>query len=125
MLSILLVVMHPEDGLSKRAVSPTMLYPELKATFTRLQSYLPTTSHMVQVGLILTAYEYTSGRLNEAYISIGTCTRIAQVVGIRGVEYSHDISSEELPCLKDEEEQNIRWGLIFLERYVNQFNHIT
>lgn len=112
---MLLVLLHPEDGPLKSTVSPTMLYPELKATFTRLQSYLPKTAPIVQAGLILTAYEYASGRLHEAYISIGTCTRIASVIGIEGVKYSQQTCPKELPCFRNEN-QNIRWGLIFLER---------
>lgn len=114
-LSMLLVVLRPEDWPSTNTVSPTVLYPEPKATFTRLQSCLPTTTPIIQVGLIITAYEYVSGRINEAYISIGTCTRIASVIGVEGVRYLQETGLKHMPCFRNEE-QNIRWVLIFLER---------
>jgi hypothetical protein len=80
MLSMSLVELHPSEDPARQIVSQQALYPELKTLFTRLQYRVTGSIRLIQAGLLLTVYEYACGKPDDAYISIGTCARLASVI---------------------------------------------
>ncbi|KAJ6136269.1 hypothetical protein N7512_001429 [Penicillium capsulatum] len=119
LLALCLVTLNPSDDITTQAMSPQTLYLEVRMLFTQVQAMINTSTRLVQTGLLLAAYEYASGNPHAAYISIGTCARIASVLGIDKSGWKYERSESDLTsALHSFECQNIWWGMIVLERCV-------
>lgn len=117
-LSMCLITLHPPAGILSPSVSPKDLYVMAKMILAHVQSVICASPSLIQASLLLAAYEYACGRPEMALISVGTCSRMAQSIGI---DKESRIGSEwQCPGerrLRALEERNIWWGVVVLERY--------
>ena len=119
-LALYLVTLDPSDDISTQILSPQSLYLEIRMLFTQVQAIVNASTRLVQTGLLLAAYEYACGKPHAAYISIGTCSRIASVAGIDTPTARNGRSDRQFPpTLKSLEDRNIWWGMTVLERCVD------
>jgi len=90
----------------------------MRMSFTRVQTALTASTRLIQTGLLLTAYEYACGRPHAAYISIGTCVRMASILGIDKYNRPNEtFNGDTATGIGSLEVQNIYWAMIMLERY--------
>jgi hypothetical protein len=83
-----------------------------------LQSSSPVSIELVQSGLLLSTYEHTSGLLEEAFSSIGTCARMAYSLGLRAQAQTQTRSREEGDKMfRLTEMNNLWWGIIIRDRW--------
>ncbi|KAJ5113155.1 hypothetical protein N7456_001689 [Penicillium angulare] len=118
-MAMYLVTLDPSDLSKTYIIAPQTLYLEFRISFTRVQTTLTASTRLIQAGLLLAAYEYASGRPHAAYVSIGTCVRMASILGIDTYDRAPGGSSNgTTSTLKSLEIQNIYWAMIMLERLV-------
>ncbi|KAH8807428.1 hypothetical protein F5884DRAFT_789231 [Xylogone sp. PMI_703] len=118
LLSICLVTMHPHIELLGGIMRPTALYMVVRMFYTQVQTVFQASAALVQAGLIISAYEYASGRLDSAHISIGACARMAQIVGIYEPVTNKDLLVGTAPWSKEIGRRNLWWAIIILERFI-------
>lgn len=117
-LAIYLVTLDPSDDNRTQIIPPQTLYLELRMSFTRVQTVLTASTRLIQTGLLLAAFEYACGRPHAAYISIGTCVRMASILGINKYNRPNEtIKGDTTTGIESLEVQNIYWAMIMLERY--------
>ncbi|KAK5996390.1 Transcription factor BOA15 [Cladobotryum mycophilum] len=117
LLAMCLVTLRPVSDTSKDGIRPESLYMTVKLLFAQLQSAVCASTALIQAGLIISAYEYACERLDAAYISIGTCVRMAHTLGLD--KNARDEGQDDpLLRLKSAEEWNVWWGIVILERIV-------
>lgn len=115
-LSVLLLAMC----LIAQHTAVDTLYASLRILFAQAQTAFCSSVTLVQAGLLISAYEYTRGWLDAAYISIGTCVRMAYTISINNDQREklvHNIGSK----LSAHESWNIWWGVVVLERSIDSF----
>ncbi|KAH8705510.1 hypothetical protein BGW36DRAFT_367700 [Talaromyces proteolyticus] len=118
-LSMCLITLHPPAGILNPPVSPKDLYLRVRMILAHVQSVICASPSLIQASLILAAYEYAYGRPDTALISVGTCSRMAQSIGID--KGSRNGSERQFSCelrLRTLEERNIWWGVVVLERII-------
>lgn len=91
----------------------------IKMLFAQTQAVICASTALVQAGLMIAGYEYACQKLNPAYISIGTCVRIAHALSLD--KTSATLSDSRLPLepeqrLRMQEDCNVWWGLVVLKR---------
>lgn len=118
LLSMCLVTLTPPPDTLSLSLNPKGLHLMVKTMLAHVQSVICTSPSLIQASLLLAAYEYACGRPEMALISVGTCSRMAQSIGIdkrssvRNERQCHsDLNRRAL------EERNIWWGIVILERY--------
>lgn len=117
-LAINLVTLDPPDDNRRQIIPPQALYLDLRMTFTRVQIVTTASTRLIQTGLLLAAYEYACGRPHAAYISIGTCVRMASILGIdRYNRLNEPVNKKPATGIGSLETQNMYWAMIMLERY--------
>jgi hypothetical protein len=117
-LAIYLVTLDPSDDNRTQIIPPQTLYLELRMSFTRVQTVTSASTRLIQTGILLAAYEYACGRPHAAYISIGTCVRMASILGID--QYSRPnqrLNGDIATDVESLEVRNLYWAMIMLERY--------
>ncbi|EXJ77053.1 hypothetical protein A1O3_10211 [Capronia epimyces CBS 606.96] len=114
-------------------IDRTKLYLAIKSLLAQAQalhafgSSTPSTTHLIQAGVLLAVYEYASGRPEQAFVSIGNYARMAHLAQLQypsGSSSSSLSSSSSRPhrfsSSKDEEQEqeeiNIWWGILICER---------
>ncbi|OTA89980.1 hypothetical protein M434DRAFT_398303 [Hypoxylon sp. CO27-5] len=119
LLSICLITTMPQDGISTQATGPAALYILAKVLYAQLQAVIQASTFLTQAGLIISAYEYASSQLDSAYVSIGACARMGQIIGIdkAGTRLAdgHVDAESRLEAM---EQWNLWWSIIILERYI-------
>ena len=89
--------------------------------FAHAQSFTPATVTLAQAGLLIAAYEYAKGLTDAAYVSIGTCARMAYVVGMNpdALPVAGPATSKTASGHWDAEQLNLFWGMLLCEKYVS------
>lgn len=80
MLSIYLVLQPPFHQY-EASIARSPLYYKTKQLFSLLQSAEFMSIEMVQSALLITVYEYGHGFFHSAFLSVGTCARMAHALG--------------------------------------------
>jgi transcription factor-like protein/Zn(2)-Cys(6) binuclear cluster domain-containing protein len=116
-LSMYLIIQRPHTAVAKDTIRHEDIYITVKVLFAQLQAVLCHSITLVQASILITAYEYASGRPDAAYISIGTCIRMAQTMDLASVDtaqgYSHQDNCSIFRAL---EKRNLWWAIVILER---------
>ena len=119
-MAMFLVTMNPSNDSVADSIPPYTLYLELRMSIARAQAKVTASSHLLQTGILLAAYEYACGKPHDAYISIGTCVRMSSILGIDKPDLpTRGDCNDPTLRLMSLERQNIYWGMIMLERLVN------
>ncbi|KAK0125399.1 hypothetical protein ONS95_000583 [Cadophora gregata] len=94
------------------------LYPTLKSIHSLLQSTGNVSHELIQAGILISSFEYCQALFQEAWITIGTCVRMAQILGLQ--------ESIRKPLSKDpdsptmlETDRCIWWAIVIVERNIN------
>lgn len=116
LLSMCLITYHPE--LVQRVPEPidmATLYVTTKTLFAQVQASFTPTLHLIQASTIIAAYEYATGKFDDAFTTIGLCARIgyASRLHLTSPESGMDRSAQ----LQAEEEGNTWWGIVACERF--------
>lgn len=111
----LITLNSPVGDLGQSSVSES-LYITAKTLFAQVQAVFCASTRLAQAGLLITAYEYASGRLEAAYITIGICARICYSLGLDKEPSRQECNGLSLNAI---EEWNLWWGVVILERYVH------
>lgn len=115
LLSMYLVTSHPAAVLRGKEYDQVTLYLTTKMLFTQAQAVLPTSTNLVQAGLLIATYEYGHGLTDVAYISIGTCARMALTAGLLKTKFNQRPGAGE-SLVKELEERNLWWGILLSDR---------
>lgn len=94
-----------------------VLYLATKTLFTQVQAFVPTSLALVQSGILLARYEQAHGMFEAAYVSCGTCSRMAFSIGIQDARCSESLQGSD-PWFDEEEALSTWWGLVICDRYV-------
>ena len=93
------------------------LYPTLKSIYSLLQSIGKVSIELVQAGILIASYEHCQALHQDAWISIGACARMGNILGI------HTLIRDSAP--KDtgsrslfETKRCLWWAVVVLERCV-------
>ncbi|MCJ1403640.1 hypothetical protein MMC11_006863 [Xylographa trunciseda] len=117
LLSMCLVTRHPSAISRGTDNNLETLYLTTKMLFAHIQATLPTSTNLVQAALLITIYEYGHGLTDAAYISIGTCARMALTAGLQKTKLNQILGGGK-SWLKEEEERNLWWGIILSDRFI-------
>ncbi|KAF4438153.1 hypothetical protein F53441_12845 [Fusarium austroafricanum] len=109
--------MRSGGDLADSFVHRTALHNTVKTLYAQVQAAMQTSTALVQAGVIISAYEYASGQIDAAYISIAACIRMAQVLGIN-VAYNNLADSQEQMRRQAMGHWNLWWSTIILERFI-------
>ncbi|KAK9366994.1 hypothetical protein V1509DRAFT_201313 [Lipomyces kononenkoae] len=114
-----LLVVRPSVATTQvdESTSIELLYRTVKTIFGHVQAVICASTSLVQAALLICAYEYVSGQ-DAAYITIGTCARMAHTLGIncdptQRLGLLNDVSSLRLL-----EQWNVWWAVVILERLI-------
>ena len=116
LLTMCLITSHSGWGSPNKHIDEESLYMTTKLLFAHAQSLVPSSINLIQAGLLIATYEYAHGLSNAAYISIGACARMAFAVALHERSGPQGLSNDQ-PCIKEEEERNLWWGIVICERY--------
>lgn len=120
-LAMYLVTLDPSDDSRTQITPPQTLYLDLRMSFMRVQILITASTRLIQTGLLLAAYDYACGRPHAAYISIGTCVRMASILGIdRYNRLNEPMNGNPATGIRPLETQNMYWAMIMLERYTTK-----
>lgn len=97
------------------------LYPTLKSIHSLLQSTGRVSHELIQAGILISSFEYCQGLFQEAWMSVGTCVRMAQILGLQ------ESIRKPLPKERDsrtmlETERCVWWAIVIVERYVQHLS---
>jgi hypothetical protein len=113
LLSMYLLIEIPKD-LEKSTSTTESAYKTTKLRYNEVQLLLPASMEIVQTGLLITFYEHAHGHHSDAYISIGTCVRMARTLGLNNTSTP---PNEAEALVKYKEGKIIWWGCIILDKY--------
>ncbi|RKK08838.1 hypothetical protein BFJ66_g9106 [Fusarium oxysporum f. sp. cepae] len=117
LLSICLVTLRSGGDLADPFLHHSAVHVTVKTLYAQVQAITHASIPLIQTGVILSAYEYASGQIGSAYISIAACIRMAQVVGV-------DAAYDKLGAVQEEtrlhatSDWNLWWSIIVLERFI-------
>ncbi|KAF4617954.1 hypothetical protein G7Y89_g15028 [Cudoniella acicularis] len=94
-----------------------ILYLATKTLFSQIQAFVPSSLRLVQAGIILAHYENAHGMSDAAYVTIGTCTRMAYILGLQNTKCSDKIHGSDA-WLDEEESLSTWWGLVICDRII-------
>ena len=93
------------------------LYLTTKMLFAHAQAFIPTSTSMIQAGLLIATYEHAQGLIEAAYISLGTCARMGLTRGLHTALLGRPSSGGQLSqIIQEEEEHNLWWAIVLCER---------
>lgn len=116
LLSICLVTLRSGGDLDDPFLHSSAVHVTVKTLYAQVQAITHASIALVQAGVVLSAYEYASGQIDSAYISIAACIRMAQVVDV-DTAYEKLGATQEETRLQATSEWNLWWSIIVLERY--------
>ncbi|RKK95472.1 hypothetical protein BFJ68_g14758 [Fusarium oxysporum] len=117
LLSICLVTLRSGGDLADPLVHHAAVHTTVRTLYAQVQAMMHASTSLVQAGIILSAYEYASGQIDSAFISIAVCIRMAQVVGV-DTAYNRLDAVQEETRLQATSEWNLWWSIIVLERFI-------
>jgi hypothetical protein len=91
------------------------LYPTLKSIYSLLLSTGKVSVELVQAGVIIAAYEHCQALHRDAWLGIGNCARLGQVLGLNHV-IREPMPGEVGERGMFEMERCLWWGIVVLER---------
>lgn len=115
LLAVCLITIHPRQNHLDQFADHKTLYLTTKMILAHVQAITPPTINLVQASLLICAYEYAQRFLEAAYITMGSCIRLAISIGLDRFESALDHKDFET-TLRKEEERNLWWGIIIFER---------
>ena len=118
LLAMCLIILRPPSNMIQPSdTCLKSLYVTVKSFFAQVQAVMCASTHLIQAGILIAAYEFASRRPETAYISIGICARMSGIVGIDRVEAQRDKGQPEADLtLQVLEKRNVWWGVIVMER---------
>lgn len=117
LLAMCLITSRQDSEMDSQSGGPKSLYLTTKMLFAHAQVHIVNSISLIQVGLLVANFEYACGMMDVAYISIGTCARMAFAVGLHNFTHPHEFSSK-WNTIQQAERQNVWWGIVTCERYV-------
>lgn len=103
LLSMCLATHHPMLIQNATMIKTESLYSATKAFYAQAQASLPLSLSIIQAGVIIALFEFSSDRVHEAFASIGNCARLGYTARLHLAQAG-------------EEEANTWWGIIICER---------
>ncbi|KAE8442215.1 hypothetical protein EG329_003744 [Mollisiaceae sp. DMI_Dod_QoI] len=94
-----------------------VLYLATKTLFAQVQAFMPSSLFLVQAGVILGHYEHAHGMIEAAYVTVGTCGRMACAIGMHNKQCSAEMQGTDA-WVEDEEVLCTWWGLMILDRVI-------
>ena len=118
LLAICLMILPIQTETSEEHVLPDALYLTVKALFAQVQAMMTATTYLIQAGLLISVHEYSTGRADAAYVTIGTCARMAYTISIdTPLEFAGNRPPDAEGKIRALEQWNLWWGVVILERY--------
>jgi Fungal specific transcription factor domain len=114
-LSIILIV-HLSSQIVEAAEIPRGLFPALKSMYSVLQSMGKFSIELIQAGVHIASYEHCQALGQDAWLSIGSCARMAHILGLHRTIKSYEPAGE-VPGDRVETKRCLWWGIVVLERY--------
>jgi hypothetical protein len=113
LLSMTLVSQLPSNHLSG-GDDLEALYISTKMLFAQVQAFASPSLCLIQAGLLISTYERGHGLWEAAYVSVGTCARMAFATGLNRRVTEGQSGREAIS--QSEEEKNLWWGIVICER---------
>ncbi|KAJ5785779.1 uncharacterized protein N7503_010991 [Penicillium pulvis] len=92
------------------------LYITTKTLFAQVQASSSPSLHLIQASTIIAAYEYATGKFQDAFTTIGLCARMGYASRLH--LSSPDLGMDRCAYLQAEEEGNTWWGIVACERTI-------
>lgn len=108
-------LLGPQRG--HRLEDPT-LYVATKSLMAQAQALCAPTTRLVQAGVLIAVYEYAHGHPEQAFVTIGSYTRMAYAAQLRSIPALVRNAAPQADWTIEEEEINTWWGIRICERYV-------
>jgi hypothetical protein len=113
--SILLLTEAAADSfVTSSTSSPPELYRVCKYTHSLFVSLKEPCIELIQSGVLIALYEYAQCMEDQAYLTIGTCARMANAIGLYSA--ASDISRTSEMTNDLEEKMNILLGIYIVDR---------
>lgn len=113
--SILLLTEEPVGSfVSSNTSSPPDLYRTCKHIYVSFVSLNEPCIELIQAGVLIALYEHAQCIGDQAYLTIGTCARMAGAIGLLSATSSVSSSSKMVDSI--EEETNLLLGIYILDR---------
>lgn len=94
-----------------------VLYLATKTIFIQIHAVKSSSVWLIQAGIIIATYEQAHGMLENAYVSIGICARLAFSIDLQKKKRSEQPIGSEA-WYEDEEAFATWWGLVICDRSV-------
>ncbi|KAJ5524841.1 hypothetical protein N7494_011491 [Penicillium frequentans] len=109
-----LITYQPEPAQQTfEPLDTTTLYVTTKTLFAQVQASSSPSLHLIQASTIIAAYEYATGKFQDAFTTIGLCARMGYASRLH--ISSPDLGMDRSAHLKAEEEGNTWWGIVACE----------
>ncbi|KAE8321636.1 hypothetical protein BDV39DRAFT_212259 [Aspergillus sergii] len=119
--SILLLTEEPVGSfVSSNIASPPDLYRTCKHNYTVFLSFNEPCIELIQAGVLIALYEHAQCMGSQAFLTIGTCARMAGAIGL--LSATSGVSSSSKLVNSPEEETNILLVIYILDRYYSSFS---
>ncbi|KAB8217060.1 hypothetical protein BDV33DRAFT_233051 [Aspergillus novoparasiticus] len=119
--SILLLTEEPVGSfVSSNTASRPDLYRTCNHNYTLFMSFNEPCIELIQAGVLIALYEHAQCMASQAYLTIGTCARMAGAIGLLSATSS--VSSSSKLVTRIEEETNILLVIYILDRYRSSFS---
>jgi hypothetical protein len=116
LLAMRLIIQHPSVD-PEADQDREVLYLATKALFAQVQAFIPSSLFLVQAAVILGHYERAHGMIEAAYVTVGTCGRMACAIGMHNKQCSAEMQGTDA-WVEDEEVLCTWWGLMILDRAI-------
>jgi hypothetical protein len=110
------IIAHLSSKAPARLANLEELFVTVKRLHTLLQSTGKISIELIQAGLLIASYEYCQALGQDAWLSIGVCSRMGYVLGLHKTVKSH-IPTEDISGASFETRKCVWWGIVVLERY--------
>jgi hypothetical protein len=116
LLSVILMA-HLSSRTTDRGAKHIELFRTLKNIYSLLQSTGKISIELIQAGLLVASYEHCQALSQDAWLLIGACSRMGEVLDLRQTITSH-MPPDEFSSDSFETRRCLWWGIVVLERYV-------
>lgn len=115
LLTMFLITAPPHTDSTRPPVNRERLYSVTKSLFMQAQAKLNASVPLLQAEFLIAACEYACSRPEAAFISMGICATMAQMLNLRIPLVPLD--NAQVNSEAREQEVNLLWGIAILERY--------
>lgn len=105
-----LITLRPPPLSSRASICLDSIYRTTKSMYVQVQILSSISTTIIQANTLIAAYEYACGRLQDAYISIGTSSRMCHILGFDQHRDQPSTTTTDL------EKRNTWWSILILER---------